>query len=435
MDRVVFNNPFVIFFIACAVIHFLINHILELSDYFERKKSGGIIPEELKRFSAIKSFDEVKLKKIVSYENDKYRAWSVESAVDLIVLLFIALSGVLPWAFNFVTRFTGYPDNFLSTYLSMFILLFLLSIVEEIFDIPFDLYNEFCIEKRYGFSSMTFRLWLIDGIKSFFISLIMTGILLLAVVAVLRNFKTTWWVFVTCVLIAFTLIMQILYPLVLAPIFNKFTPLPDGDLKDQITTLMNKAGFKSSGIFTVDESKRSKHSNAYFTGLGKSKRVVLYDTLIKQLSQEELVAVLGHEFGHYKLGHITKRLLVSVPLTFALMFILFLVAQSSLLYTGFGFSFVGSQINNIQFIGFILVNLIGKDAVSLFSPIRNYFSRRDEYAADKFSKDLTGSGEPLITALIKLNSENLKELLPSNLYVFWHYSHPTLLQRVAALEE
>lgn len=435
MDRVNFTNGFVIFFVVCATLHFLINHILEFADYKTRRHNGGKIPDLLKNIEAAKCFDEAKLKNIMAYENDNYRVWFIQSFIDIAVTMFIMLSGVLPAAFNFITRFTGYPNNFWSMYFCMFILMMALSIFEGIFDLPFDLYDEFHIEKKYGFSQMTVKLWLLDSIKSIAISIIMTAILLFAIVGVLYNFKTTWWILVTCVLIAFILILQVLYPIVLAPIFNKFTPLEDGELKTKITDLMQKAGFKCSGIFTVDESKRSKHSNAYFTGLGKSKRVVLYDTLIAQLSTDELVAVLGHEFGHYKLGHITRRIITMIPLVFVMMFILFKIAQSLLLYTGFGFAFTADQIPNVQFVGFLLVNLVLKDATALFSPIQNYFSRRDEYAADKFSKDLTGSGEPLITSLIKLDSENLKELVPSKIYAFWHYSHPTLLERIAALRK
>lgn len=434
MARVNFTNVFVVVFIACTILQFVIEHILEAVDCHARKINGGKIPAILQSIEASKMFDSTKLKKISDYENSKYYLWFVESFVDLGVTLFLMLSGVLPAFFNFVAGMLGYPSSYWTMYGIMFLTMLAISLFQDVFSLPFDIYSQFCLEKKYGFSKMTARLYIIDGIKSIIISVVMTGVLLLAIVGVIYAFKSTWWIFVSAVLIVFTLVLQVLYPIVLAPLFNKFTPLQEGELKCKITDLMQKAGFTCSGIFTVDESKRSTHSNAYFTGLGKSKRVVLYDTLIKQLSTDELVAVLGHEFGHYKLHHITRRLVVSIPLIFVSTFVLFKLAQSISLYTGFGFAFAAEQIQNVQFMGFILLNLVLSDASKLLRPLVNYFSRKDEYAADKFSSKLLGTGQPLCSALVKLNSENLHELLPPPLYVFWNYSHPSLVQRVSALQ-
>lgn len=281
---------------------------------------------------------------------------------------------------------------------------------------------------------MTFRLWILDGIKNLIVSLVMSAVLIAAMIAVLTGFPKLWWIFITCILFAFTLIMQILYPLVIAPLFNKFVPLEDGELKSRITSLMEQLGFKSTGIFVVDASKRSGHSNAYFTGIGKSKRIVLYDTLVKQLTTDELVAVLGHEFGHYKLHHIVRRICIMLPLEFLLMFLLYVFSQTTALYTGFGFAVAQQQVQSVQFIGLFLSSLVAGSVQEILSPLMHLGSRRDEYAADAFSARLTKNPHALVTALIKLNSENLSELLLAKLYVIWNYSHPALSERVAALE-
>lgn len=267
------------------------------------------------------------------------------------------------------------------------------------------------------------------------VSLIMSAILMAAMIAVLVIFPDKWWILLVCVLFAFTLIMQVLYPLVIAPMFNKFTPLEDGELKERISQLMTNLGFKANGIFVMDASKRSGHSNAYFGGMGKSKRIVLYDTLIKQLTTDELVAVLGHELGHYKLHHIIRRFLVMIPVELILMFVLFKIAQGTSIYTGFGFAIADVQIQSVQFIGLFLASLVAGSVDEFIPPIINTSSRRDEYQADAFSAKLTGNPDALISGLIKLNSENLSELLPPKLYVIWNYSHPTLIERIRALKK
>lgn len=282
---------------------------------------------------------------------------------------------------------------------------------------------------------MTFKLWILDQIKEMVVSLIMSAILMAAMIAVLVIFPDKWWILLVCVLFAFTLIMQVLYPLVIAPMFNKFTPLEDGELKERISQLMTNLGFKANGIFVMDASKRSGHSNAYFGGMGKSKRIVLYDTLIKQLTTDELVAVLGHELGHYKLHHIIRRFLVMIPVELILMFVLFKIAQGTSIYTGFGFAIADVQIQSVQFIGLFLASLVAGSVDEFIPPIINTSSRRDEYQADAFSAKLTGNPDALISGLIKLNSENLSELLPPKLYVIWNYSHPTLIERIRALKK
>ena len=261
---------------------------------------------------------------------------------------------------------------------------------------------------------------------------------LLSFVASIFFVKCTnsWWFILATVLILFTFLMQIIYPKFIAPIFNKFTPLEEGSLKEKITNLLNNTGFVSDGVFIMDASKRSNHSNAYFTGFGKSKRIVLYDTLVKNLSEDELVAVLGHELGHFKLKHILKRLIFVIPLEFVLMFGLYKLAQFVQLYSGFGFTSIAeNNVAQVQFIGLFLAITIYSSISELISPFTSFSSRKHEYQADEYATKVTNNPMDLINALIKLNSENLSELLPPKLYVFWNYSHPTIVERTVALKK
>ena len=392
------------------------------------------MPSELKEIDAASCFDTEKLANICAYKNAKYFSWIPASIVGLAITLVLVCTGFYPWLFNVVCRVTGTPNGFGSTYFCALLFFILASVPESIIEIPFSLYDEFVIEKKFGFSKMSFKLWIIDEIKGLLVSVLLTGILIAAMIAILVNFPNTWWILLTCVMFAFTLIMQVLYPLVIAPMFNKFNPLEEGELKSRITALMENLGFKSSGIFIMDASKRSGHSNAYFGGMGKSKRIVLYDTLVKQLTTDELEAVLGHELGHYKLHHILRKICIMLPLEFVMMFVLYKIAQSHLLYTGFGFAIAEEMIVPLQFIGLFLSSLVANSLTEILSPIMNFGSRKDEYAADKFSAELTKNPDALISGLIKLNSENLSELLPPKLYVIWNYSHPTLVERIKALK-
>ena len=435
MEKIVVSNPFVIIFAAGTILSFFAKHFLEFIDWRARVKNGGKIPEEIKDFPESSVFDTKKLASINAYENAKYFFWIPRSLVSVFLTLILVFSGFYPWLFNVVCRFTGFPSGFWSTYLCAFGFFILNGIPEEILDIPFDIIREFKIEKMFGFSKMTPKLWIEDQLKGIAMSLVLTAVILAAMIGILVAFPHGWWIFLTIVLFVFTFVMQILYPLVIAPLFNKFTPLEDGELKTKITALMQNLGFKSSGIFVMDASKRSGHSNAYFGGFGKSKRIVLYDTLIKQLTTDELVAVLGHELGHYKLHHITRRFLVMIPIEFALMFILYKIAQSTSIYTGFGFALTGIKVESVQFIGLFLANIVASSVSEIFSPLLNFSSRKDEFAADKFSAELTKHPEHLISSLIKLNSENMSELFPPKIYVVWNYNHPTLVERASALKK
>ncbi|MCQ2595376.1 MAG: M48 family metallopeptidase [Treponemataceae bacterium] len=429
-----FSNIFIIVFVAGTIATFLVNQLLEYLDFRARCKNGGKVPEVLKNIEgAAELFNEEKLKKIVEYENAKYFLWLPKSFCGILLTLALVLFGFYPWIFGIVTKITGMPHSFLSVFACYLLFSILAEIPEEILSLPFALYREFSIEKRFGFSKMTVKLWLQDLLKDSVIGLIMNTLLTLCVSFAFCHFAKNWWLVVSFVLLAFVLLIQIIYPKFIAPLFNKFEPLPEGELKDKIAGLLEKIGFKNGGLFIMDASKRSGHSNAYFSGFGKNKRIVLYDTLVNQMTTDELVAVLGHELGHFKLKHITRRLVLTIPLIFAVMFVLFQFTHLPGIYSSFGFSIEANQIEWVQFLGLTLVSMVWSAVAEILTPFSNISSRRHEYQADAFAAKTLGSGAPLISALVKLNSENLSELFPPAIYVWWNYSHPTLIQRVQAL--
>ena len=431
-----FSNPFVLIFLIGTIASFLIHHFLEFIDYKARKKNGGTLPKELQEIPAANVFDQEKLKKISEYENAKYFAWIPSSVCNLVLDFALILFGFYPFIFDKICLISGFPSSIGSCFVCFFLFMIISSIPGEILSIPFSLYREFVVEKRFGFSKMTFKLWIIDNLKEGILSIILSALLTIVASIFFVKCPSSWWFILAAVLICFTFIMQIIYPKFIAPLFNKFSPLEEGELKEKLSDLLQKTGFVSDGIFIMDASKRSGHSNAYFTGFGKSKRIVLFDTLTKTLTADELVAVLGHELGHFKLKHILKRLIFTIPLEFVLLFALYKLAQFTDLYTGFGFANITAQnVSSVQFIGLFLAILIYGSISEIISPITNIFSRKDEYEADKFSVEHCNNKEDLISALIKLNSDNLSELLPPKLYVFWNFSHPTLIERIAALKK
>ena len=431
-----FSNPFVLVFVCGSVATFLINHFLEFIDWRARAKNGGSVPQALQKIPlAVQTFDTEKLKNISAYEDAKYFEWLVSSAVMLALDMALVLFGFYPFVFNFVCAFTGFPATVANSFCAFLLFTVVSSVPAFIAGLPFSLYGEFVIEKKFGFSNMTLKLWISDQIKSLTVGLVLASILTFIAAALFVKCQASWWFILAAVLIAFTFIMQVVYPKFIAPLFNKFSPLEEGEAKDKIMAILEKVGYKNGGLFVMDASKRSGHSNAYFSGFGKTKRIVLYDTLLKSLTPDELAAVLGHELGHFKLRHITKRLFIMIPMEFLVTFLLYKMAHLVGLYNAFGFASVTAQnVASVQFIGIFLAAMVWMSVSEIVTPISNIFSRKQEYQADAFGAKVCGSPEPLVTGLIKLNSENLSELIPPKLYVFWNYSHPTLVERVEKLQ-
>ena len=431
------TNPFVLIFLCGTVATLLINHFLEFIDYRARTKNGGSIPEVLQKIPlAAETFDTEKLKKISAYEDAKYFKWCISSVLMMALDLALVIFGFYPFVFNFVCGITGFPSGIGNSFCAFLLFMIISGLPSSILALPFSLYREFVIEKKFGFSNMTWKLWITDQIKSLLVGLILISLLTFIAAVAFVKFTTSWWFILAAVMIAFTFIMQVVYPKFIAPLFNKFSPLEDGEAKDKIMAILEKIGFKNGGLFVMDASKRSGHSNAYFSGFGKTKRIVLYDTLLKSLTADELAAVLGHELGHFKLHHITKRLFFLIPMEFVVTFLLYKMAHLTGLYNAFGFTNITAEnVAGVQFIGIFLASMLWGAISEIVTPVSNIFSRKQEYQADAFGAKACGTPDHLITGLIKLNSENLSELIPPKLYVFWNYSHPTLIERIEHLKK
>jgi len=416
-----FINVFVCLYCAGVVCSILLDQGLEFADYSFRRKHGAEIPPELS--GCVTAADQ---ERTCAYENAKYRLFVPQNSVTAVFGVVLMFSGFYPQLFATLRNATG------SVYATTLLFALFASVPGIVVSLPFELYGEFSIEKKFGFSAMTVKLWIQDQVKSLVINMAV-GAFLLSVMTFLFEHVEGWWWMLGTVYVAFSLLVSFVYPRFIAPLFNKFTPLADGELKDRITQYLARTGFKSDGVFVMDASRRSGHSNAYFTGFGKTKRVVLYDTLIAQLSVDELAAVIGHELGHYRKHHIVKRLCAVIPLVYLLLFFVNVFTGSESLYAGFGFSADGESLRHMKFIGlFLLFETFGRFGF-LAELAGNAFSRRDEYEADAFASELCGSGRALTTALIKLNKENRSEIQPAPVYSLFKYSHPTLMERIRAL--
>jgi STE24 endopeptidase len=425
--------PFLLIFVLASVFSFLLDEALEFVDYRARKRDGGRVPKELFGYA-----DSKLLKRTAAYENEKYRLFVPEHAAQFILSLVLVFSGYYVFVYKQLMLATG------SSYLTSILFVLLASLPGAVLSLPFSYKSEFDIERRYGFSNMTLGIWILDGLKGLAVTLVLTCPLVLLATFLLLYLPGCWWILLSIAYIAISLALTFLYPVLIAPLFNKFTPLEAPELRGRLEALLKKTGFHSEGIFVMDASKRSRHSNAYFTGLGKNKRVVLYDTLLDQLSADETESVLAHELGHYRLGHVVRRFFVAVPLVVLSLFAVSLLVKLPSLYAAFGFEVETSIVLDgesrieavppyMHFIGLFLCGLVAEPFAPLLSLVSNFFSRRDEFQADAFSAETCGRSRSLVTALIKLHKENLSELTPPKVYSVFKYSHPPLLERIRAL--
>jgi STE24 endopeptidase len=343
---------------------------------------------------------------------------SVSSAALLVVIL---------------TGFLGYLDTLarglqVHPYLQGILFLASVSFLFGVVRFPFSVYSTFVVEARFGFNRTTPRLFVIDMLKGLAVSAVIGIPVLLVLFWFMDRTGPLWWIWAFAAMIVFQLVMSVLTPLVIAPFFNRFTRLPDGSLKDRITALASHLDFRTRGIFVVDSSKRSRHSNAYFTGLGRAKRIVLFDTLVSSHTEDEIVSVLAHEIGHEKRHHVTKGLVLSTAVSLAAFWILSLLLHWAPLYTAFGFAQPGYPAL------LVLLAFCSRPFTFWLQPLLSLRSRSQEYEADRFAVKGVGSAAGMKSALLRLSRDNLSNLSPHPLYSFFHYSHPTLAERIAALD-
>ncbi len=367
------------------------------------------------------AIDAATLARTSAYTVELNRFGLIETLVDSLLLLLFLFGGLLPLYDRWIA---GLTDSFLGGGLLFFLGLL---VAKTIVGIPFSLYRTFRIENRYGFNTTTPRLWLSDLAKSLLLSLLLAGLLTAGALWLVQASPGFWWLWVWCLFASFTLLLMYLSPYVIEPLFFKFEPLRQEGLEAAVRSLMEKAGLAVSQVFQVDASRRSRHSNAYFTGLGRVKRIVLFDTLLEQMADREILAVLAHEVGHWRLRHVLKRLLG--------MQLLFLAAA------WLAFRLIGwgglPQLIGLPAASFpaqvIILSFLGGLAAFPLTPLGSALSRRHEWQADRFARRLTGRPQDLASALVKLGRENLANLHPHPLYAWFHYSHPPLVERVEKL--
>ena len=380
------------------------------------RRFGNTVPKEFEG-----ELCEDTLSRMTAYTVDSSRFGSFVSFFDDVVILSILLSGVLPWYLSLIAHF---DLNFILSGLLFFAgpaaICFIL-------DIPSDLYSIFVIEKRHGFSTITVKLWIADLLKGLLISLLFMGTLLGSFLTLVYFLPESWWFWSWLLFALFQLFILWIYPVLIAPLFNQFIPLSDEGLREKILRLLDKADLPVKEIFQVDAGKRTRHSNAYFTGLGKTKRIVLYDTLIASQTHDELLSVLAHEIGHWKKRHIFKQLLFMEIFSLVLFYIAYRLIEWQLIYETFGFE------DTTLYVGIFLLTILFRPLAFFMKPLVSSISRRYEREADDYVKGITGTTKHLSHALRRLAKDNLANLHPHPLYAWFHYSHPHLTERIARL--
>jgi len=340
--------------------------------------------------------------------------------VDAALLLTLTLGGGLAWLHDFWSaRLDGLPYGLA--------LIFSLMLISGIIDLPFSLYRQFVIEARFGFNRMTLGLFFTDLLKQSLIGLAIGAPVILAVLWLMGAMGSYWWLYVWLFWCTFNLLILFIYPTWIAPLFNKFSPLEDGEMKTCIEALLTRCGFRSSGLFVMDGSKRSSHGNAYFTGFGNNKRIVFFDTLLARLAPAEIEAVLAHELGHFRKHHVIQRIVLMFAVSLGFLWLLGQLIDAPWFYAGLG---VPAQNTALALVLFFL-------AIPVFtfplSPLGSYLSRRNEFEADAYAAEHAAAGD-LVRALVKLYEDNASTLTPDPLHSLFYDSHPPAAQRIARLQ-
>ena len=368
------------------------------------------------------TIDREKLGKIAAYTMESSRFGIVSILAGQAFFLVILLSGFLPWLVKTIHQGEW------GLILSGLVFFTFIAILQNLLSIPFNLYDTFVIEERYGFNTKTLKLWILDLFKSLAISAILGGLVLWLLLALVVRGGKAWWVWAWMLAGGFELLMIWLFPVVIAPLFNKFDPIENQELARRIGNLMEKVGLRSKGVFRMDASKRSKHTNAYFTGIGKSKRIVLYDTLLDSHTDEEILAVLAHEIGHWKKKHLQKQLVLAELLSLAGLYVVAKLLDLPMIYQTFGFE------KPVPFVGLLLIGALFSPPGYFIQPLGSALLRKFEKEADDFSLSLMPSAEPMVNALKRLVADNLVNLNPHPLYAWFYYSHPPLAERISRLK-
>ncbi len=404
-----------IFFII--VVFLCLDFVLErVLESLNSKHMSPVLPDSLKGI-----YEEKEYSRFQSYKRENGRLDSWSSGVGFVVMIVFLVAGGFGWYNSWV----GYLTDSVVWQTILFVVG--LSVVSSVLDIPFDYYATFRIEEKYGFNKTTRRVYWLDTVKELFLSLVLGGVLLALVVWFYTWAGTYFWLYAWGAVTLFSVFMAMFYSQLIVPLFNKQTPLQEGSLRNKIQAFAGKVGFKLDNIYVIDGSKRSTKANAYFTGLGPKKRVVLYDTLIDELTEEEIVAVLAHEVGHYKKRHTLRSMVVSVIQMGVLFWLFSLCVNNVALSEALGGDRAYFQMGLIAF-------------AILYSPVNlilgvgmNVWSRNNEYEADAFAARYY-EGDYLVSGLKKISVKSLSNLTPHPLYEYIYYSHPSLLKRIDAIK-
>ena len=405
----------IIFFII--VVFLCLDFVLErVLESLNSKHLSPVLPDSLKGI-----YEEKEDSRFQSYKRENVRLDSWSSGVGFVVMIVFLVAGGFGWYNSWVVSLTD------SVVWQTILFVVGLSVVSSVLDIPFDYYATFRIEEKYGFNKTTRRVYWLDTVKELFLSLVLGGVLLALVVWFYTWAGTYFWLYAWGAVTLFSVFMAMFYSQLIVPLFNKQTPLQEGSLRDKIQAFAGKVGFKLDNIYVIDGSKRSTKANAYFTGLGPKKRVVLYDTLIDELTEEEIVAVLAHEVGHYKKRHTLRSMVVSVIQMGVLFWLFSLCVNNVALSEALGGDRAYFQMGLIAF-------------AILYSPVNlilgvgmNVWSRNNEYEADAFAARYY-EGDYLVSGLKKISVKSLSNLTPHPLYEYIYYSHPSLLKRIDAVK-
>ncbi len=409
-------NPQTLFYILIAILSlsFIFDKIL---DTLNARRFSDSIPKLLTDV-----YDQEEYKKSQDYKKTNHRFGNLTSSFSIILTLtFFFLDG-----FKFVDDIARSFSN--NSIVIALIFFGIIMIGSDLLTTPFSYYKTFVIEEKFGFNKTTRKTFILDKIKGLLMTVVLGGGILSIIIWFYELTGKNFWLYAWGLVAVFSIFMNMFYSKLIVPLFNKQTPLKEGELKTAITEYAQKVGFTLENIFVIDGSKRSTKANAYFSGFGKQKRITLYDTLINDLEVDEIVAVLAHEVGHYKKKHIIFNLFSSIILTGITLYILSLFINSPVLSQALQVSIPSFHI------GLIAFGILYSPISEVTSLVMNHFSRKFEYQADNYAKN-TYRGEPLVSSLKKLSKNSLSNLTPHPAYVFVHYSHPTLLERVKNLNQ
>jgi STE24 endopeptidase len=409
-------NIFTLIFIIALIISYA------LQFWLSRRQAAYVLAHRAEVPAAfVNSVPLAAHQKAADYTIEKGKLGEIDSILGVVVLLILTLGGGINLALAF---WSSVLDSSILAGVAATATIFL---IMTLLELPTSYYQTFVIEEKFGFNKSTLKQFIKDHLLQLGLGAIIGMPLLALILWVMENVGAYWWLWAWAIMMSFSLLMSWLFPTLIAPLFNKFTPMEEGSLKSRIQKLLERCSFSSQGIFIMDGSKRSGHGNAYFTGLGNNKRIVFFDTLIKSLDEEELESVLAHELGHFKCKHVIKMLIATAVMSLISLAILGWLIDQSWFYSGLG---VQQQSNAAALLLFILVSPV---FTFFMQPITAFFQRKFEFEADAFAAD-HAQATKMISGLVKLYEENASTLTPDPLYSAFHYSHPPAAIRIAHLE-